>query len=57
MHTEQQVVTKTPLKPLVIFKQNKSPSDKIMRDVFDEKGIDVQAKGSICESSSDMLPK
>lgn len=32
----------------------KSPSDKIMRDVFDDKGIGVQAKRSICESSSDM---
>lgn len=25
-----------------------------MWDVFDDKGIGVQAKGSICESSSDM---
>lgn len=28
-----------------------------MRDVFDDKGFGVQAKGSIYESSSDMLPK
>ena len=28
-----------------------------MRGVFDDKGIGVQAKGSIYESSSDMLPK
>jgi hypothetical protein len=28
-----------------------------MRDVFDDKGIGVQAKGSIYESSSDMFPK
>ncbi len=28
-----------------------------MRDVFDDKGILVQANGSIYESSADMLPK
>ena len=33
-----------------------SPLDNIMRGVFD-KGIGVQAKGSIYKSSSDMLPK
>ncbi len=35
----------------------KSPLDNIMRGVFDDRGIGVQAKGSIYESSSDMLPK
>ena len=34
----------------------KSPLDNIMRGVFDDKGIGVQAKGSIYESSSDISP-
>jgi len=32
----------------------KSPLDNIMRGVFDDKGIGVQAKGSIYEPNSDM---
>jgi hypothetical protein len=35
----------------------KSISDKIMQDVFDDKGIGVQAKRNLRESSLDLFPK